>query len=173
MDREGCRLLACEPLTRSGVTLGGNLGIIGRCCRSECNRDSGGQASVFRETATKGGTVPTQLFNEPLALKLNRLRITLERAQRLIELLLTGAEATLRLFISRDLALNLYLQRRLGLHALFTLCCSGAGCCGETGLFGELGAEIRDARLKCTALLCGSGDPRRCTGNGGVATCAC
>ena len=87
-------------------------------------------------------------------------------------MLLTGAEATLRLFICRDLALNLNLKGRLRLHALFTLRCGGSGCCGETRLFGELGVKIRDARLKCAALLCGSSDPSGCTGNGGIATCA-
>jgi hypothetical protein len=109
VDGKGCRLLACEPLTRSGVTLGGNLSIIGWRTGAECGRDSGSQASIFREAATEGGEVTTQLFNEPLTLKLNRLRIALERAQGLIEMLLAGAEAALRLFVCRDLALDLNL----------------------------------------------------------------
>jgi hypothetical protein len=171
VEGKGCRLLACEPFTRCGVTVGRNLSIVGRRCGAKCSRDSSGQASVFRETAAEGGKVATQLFNEPFTLKLDRLRIALEWAERLIKLLLTGAEATLRLFICRDLALNLNLQGRLHLHALFTLRCGGASCGGETGLLGKLCAEIRDARLECTALLCGPSDSSRGAGNGGVAAC--
>ena len=170
VDGKGCRLLTCESLARSGIPLGRNLSIVGGCCGAKCNRNSSGQASVFREATTKCGKVATQLFNEALSLKLNRLRIAFERAQRLIELLLTGAEATLRLFVGSDLTLNLNLQRRLCLHALFTLGCSGAGRSGEARLLGELGAEVCDTRLKCATLLSGSGDSSGGTGNGCVAT---
>jgi hypothetical protein len=109
IDGEGCRLLARDRLAGDRITFDGRLGIIGWRSGTEYNWDSGGQASIFRETAAKRGKVTTQLFNEPLPLKLNRLGIALERAQGLVEMLLTGAEAALRLFVCRDLALNLNL----------------------------------------------------------------
>jgi hypothetical protein len=109
VDGKACRLLACKSFTRRGVPFGWKFGIIGGCCCAKCNWDSSGQASIFREATAEGGKVTTQLFDESLALKLNRLRIALEWAKRLIKLLLTGTEATLRLFVCRNLALNLNL----------------------------------------------------------------
>jgi hypothetical protein len=166
------RLLTGEPLTCSGLPFGGNFGVIGWCGGAERSWDADGQTTVFREAAAEGGEVATQLFDESLALKLNSLTVALQRAQRLVELLLARAEATLRLFVCCNLALNLNLQGRLRLHALFTLRCRGSGCCCETRLLGELGTEVCDTRLQGTTLLCGSRDSGRGTGNGGIATCA-
>ena len=171
VDGKARRLLACKSFTRRGVPIRWKLSIIGRCCRAERRGDPRGQAPIFREATAESGKVTTQLFDESLALKLNRLRIALEWAKRLIKLLLTGTEATLRLLVSRNLALNFNLQRRLRLHALFTLGSRSSGCRRKPRLFGQLGTKTRHARFQRATLLCRSSDSGRGAGNGGVATC--
>jgi len=170
VDGKCGRLLTRKTFACGGIALGWYFVVSGRCGTAKCAWDTSGETSIFREATAERGKVTAQLLNESLALKFDGLCIALERPEGLIELLLTGTEATLRLFVGRNLALNLNLQRRLGLHTLFSFGCRGTGGGGKPGLFCQLGTEICDTCLKRAALLSRSSDPARCSSNGGITT---